>query len=105
MVNSFVAWAGEGGKGRIGRKVRRNEASELRDLTVRDILATIEEVFEVVDERIDEVRDTHDPRVGWLSSEQGCVRPEINPGLDGGSRYAGIPAHIIHWRPLSIIVE
>jgi hypothetical protein len=38
MVNSFIDCAVERGKGRIGRKVRRNEASELRDLIVRAIM-------------------------------------------------------------------
>ena len=37
MVNSFVGCPGEGGKGRMGRKVRRNEASELRCLIVNAI--------------------------------------------------------------------
>lgn len=84
IVNSFVGWPGEGGKGRMGRKVRRNEASELRDLTVRDILVTVEEVFEVVDETIDEVREAHNPTRGWLLFRL-CARPERTQGLGGGS--------------------
>jgi len=41
IVKLWADCPGEGGKGRIGRKVSRNEASELRDLTVRDILAMV----------------------------------------------------------------
>ena len=38
MVNSFGGSPGVGGNGRIGRNVRRKEASELRCLTVKDMV-------------------------------------------------------------------
>lgn len=41
MVNFRLEWPGVGGRCEIGSRVRRNEASELRCLTVRDILGVL----------------------------------------------------------------
>lgn len=54
MVKELSCCPGEGGKGRIGRNVRRNDASVLRCFTVNDI-------FEVLNETIDEVCEGHSP--------------------------------------------
>jgi hypothetical protein len=52
IVNSLVDCPGEGGKGRIGLKVSKKEASEFRCLTVKDI-------FELLDYSVEEVREGH----------------------------------------------
>ena len=57
MVNVFASWPGEGGKAWRGWKVRRNEASEFRCLTVKDI------VNEVLDETIEEIGEAHSLQV------------------------------------------
>jgi hypothetical protein len=52
MVNELLDWPGEGGKGRIGLKVRRNEASEFRCLTAKDI-------FKLVYDLVERIRRCH----------------------------------------------
>jgi len=49
MVNGFAEWPEEGGKGSIGWKVRRKEASLLRCLTVKDIFKSFYEAVEYVE--------------------------------------------------------
>jgi len=50
MVKGFSTLPGEGGKSRIGWKVRRKDASEFRCLTVKDM-------FEVLDDSIKDIRE------------------------------------------------
>ena len=52
MVNGLDGFSADGGNGVVGVKVRRKEASELICLTVKDI-------FEALDERIEESRKGH----------------------------------------------
>jgi hypothetical protein len=46
MVKSSADWVAEGRNGRMGRKLRRKEASEFRCLTVKDIFEAIDNSIE-----------------------------------------------------------
>lgn len=50
IVNSLVGYPGEGGKGKMGRNVRRKEASVFKCLIVKAIL--VEDIFDRVDDTI-----------------------------------------------------
>ena len=84
MVSSCFDCPGEGGKGRFGRKVSRKEASELRDLMVRDMLARVEGITKILGESIDdEVRKPHSLIGSWLTLWLESARPKSAQDLSG----------------------
>lgn len=62
IVKVWVDLPGEGGNWRIGWKVRRKEASELRCLTVKDI-------FKVLNNTVEEIREDHSIKSRRASKE------------------------------------
>lgn len=89
MVKEASGCPGEGGKGRIGRNVRRKDASVLRCLTVNDIF---EELYETGDEVVC-VCKVHSPLLGCLAFWQQISWPEGSQALGGGFQYLGEPVH------------
>jgi hypothetical protein len=58
IVKAFREDSVVGGKGRIGSKVKRKEASPLRCLTVKDI-------FESLNDAVEEISERHDTEPGY----------------------------------------
>lgn len=68
IVKAFEGWPGEGKTSRIGWKVSRKEASELRCLIVKDI-------FEALDDTVEEISEAHSIR-SFLLQILGVVCPD-----------------------------
>lgn len=78
IVKGFGEWLEEGGKGSMGWKERRNDASLLRCLTVKDIFESLNDVVEDAEEDIGE---GHIIIEYWILNGWSLFLQILQPGL------------------------